>query len=62
MVVDKSVVAGLEVTGLKASASLTGGKTSKSSEAIPEVGLLTVAWVLAVESLFEILSKAMTIP
>ena len=62
MVVDKSVVAGLEATGLKASALLTGAKTSKSSGEIPHVGLLTVAGALAVDSLFEILSKAMTTP
>ena len=62
MVVDKSVVAGLEATGLKASALLSGVKTSKSSGAIPDVGSLTVAGALAVDSLFEILSKAMTMP
>ena len=62
MVVDKSVVAGLEATGLKASALLSGVKTSKSSGAIPDVSSLTMAGALAVDSLFEILSKAMTMP
>jgi len=60
--VDRSVVAGLEATGLKELASQTGGNTSKSSAPIPEVSSLTEAGALAVKSRLEILSKARTIP
>ena len=60
--VDRSVAAGVEATGLKEGVLLTGGNTSESSAPIPKVSSLTGAEALALESRLEILSKARTIP